>query len=167
MKYNLEIDGIVHRIELFRNAEGDGWKVTLEGKDCSADAQWIQPDVLSLLIAGRSYRVLYDPRSDGAAVVLDACRIPYVVADPRSLRSRSQAGASQTGVRPIAAPMPGRIVRILVHQGESVAAQQGLLVMEAMKMQNELKSPSSGTVMRIAVEPGATVQPGQVLLVIE
>lgn len=163
----MEVDGRLHQVELVRDAEGNGWRVTINGQERSADVQWMQPNVLSLLIAGKSYRILYDPRSEGSAVVMGARRISYAIVDPRSLRSRSQAGASQTGVRSVTAPMPGRIVRILVQQGESVAAQQGLLVMEAMKMQNELKSPSSGMVTRISVEPGATVQPGQVLLVIE
>lgn len=167
MKYDIELDGTLHRVDLIRDADGNGWRVTLNGKACSADAQWVEPNILSLLIAGKSYRILYDPRSDGTAMMLDARRIPYSVADPRSLRSRLKVGAAQTGARSITAPMPGRIVRILVQQGDSVEAHQGLLVMEAMKMQNELKSPNAGTVMRILVESNATVQPGQVLLVIE
>jgi biotin carboxyl carrier protein len=63
--------------------------------------------------------------------------------------------------------MPGRIVRILVQVGDRIEAQQGLIVVEAMKMQNELKAPKAGDVIRVAVETGATVQAGEVLLVIE
>lgn len=167
MKYELEVDGSTHPITLNKNADGSGWQVTLDGKEFAADICWIQPDVLSLLIAGQSYRILYDPRGDGPAVALGARRVPYTVVDPRSLGSRSRTGGPQAGARSVTAPMPGRIVRILVQVGESVAAHQGLLVMEAMKMQNELKSPSSGTVKRIAVGPDETVQPGQALVVIE
>jgi len=167
VKYNMEVEGRTRQVEVVRDAEGTGWRVAVDGQEGTADAQWTERDVLSLLIAGRSYRVLYDPRSDGAAVALGARRIAYTVADPRSLRSREQAGASHAGACTVKAPMPGRIVRVLVHTGDSVEAQQGLLVMEAMKMQNELKSPSRGTVTRIAVGPGATIQPGQVLVVIE
>ncbi len=167
MKYKIDIDGRTREIELIRNSENTRWRVMLDGREIEADAVRVQRDVLSLLIDGRSYTALPDPRGDETAVVLGARRIPYTIADPRSLRSRSRTGAAQTGTRLVKAPMPGRIIRVLVHPGESVAAHQGLLVMEAMKMQNELKSPSSGTVTRIAVQPGDTVQPAQVLVTIE
>lgn len=167
LKYTIEIGGRTREIELVRNSESTRWRVMLDGQEIEADAVSMQSDVLSLLIGGKSYRVLSDPRSEETAVVLGSQRIPYMVADPRSLQSRSGAGAAHAGTRVVKAPMPGRIVRVLVHQGESVVAHQGLLVMEAMKMQNELRSPSSGTVARIAVQPGDTVQPAQVLVTIE
>ncbi|MHB8303689.1 MAG: acyl-CoA carboxylase biotin carboxyl carrier protein subunit [Acidobacteriaceae bacterium] len=163
----IEANGQTHRIDLKQDLRGNGWLAILDGEEYAADLQTVQANVLSLLIAGKSYRVLFDPRMDGNAVVLDAARIRYEVSDPRSLRARSRIDASHAGARPVKAPMPGRIVRILVEVGDSVEAQQGLLVMEAMKMQNELKSPKSGKVAQIVVQAGATVQPGQVLVVIE
>ena len=86
--------------------------------------------------------------------------------DPRELRARKIAGAGK-GRLDIAAPMPGKVVRLLVSPGDSVEAGQGLVVVEAMKMQNEMKSPRSGRVAEIKTKVDATVKAGEVLLVIE
>ncbi|HWF66876.1 MAG TPA: acetyl-CoA carboxylase biotin carboxyl carrier protein subunit [Acidobacteriaceae bacterium] len=166
MNFDIELAGQKHHISIQKEAEG--YRFQLDGKPCSADVQLLQPNLLSLLIEGRSYRILFDPRPGGeSAVVIDERRIPYQLNDPRSLRSRGNLGASDTGARPIAASMPGRIVRILVKVGDSVEARQGLMVVEAMKMQNELEAPRAGKVTRIATEVGATVQTGNILMVIE
>lgn len=166
MNFDIEINGEKHRFSIQK--DGDSDKFELDGRSCSADVQWLQPGLLSLLIDGRSYRILFDPRPGaGPAIVVQERRIPYRIDDPRSLRSRGNTGASDTGARPISASMPGRIIRILVNLGDQVEALQGLIVVEAMKMQNELKAPRAGIVTRVAVEVGATVQAGSVLLVIE
>ena len=167
MNYDIDLDGRKHRLSINPGADGSSYLFQLDGQPCAADAQLLQPDILSLLIGGKSYRILFDPRPDGRAIVLGERRIPYRVDDPRSLRSRSGVDNNDTGARSIVASMPGRIVRILVQPGDSVEAQQGLIVVEAMKMQNELRAPRAGMVTRIAVAVGATVQAGQVLLVIE
>ncbi len=167
MNTYIELNGRKHRLSIERAAEDDGFRVQLDGQPYPADMHPMQANVLSVLIEGRSYRVLFDPRPSGSAVVLGERRIPYRVDDPRSLGSRTNVDANDTGARSIIASMPGRIVRILVKVGDSIEAQQSLIVVEAMKMQNELKAPRAGTVARIAVEVGATVQAGKVLMVIE
>lgn len=167
MTYTIELNGRKHRLSIQPDAEANGHRFELDGQPCSADAQLLQPNVLSLLIEGKSYRVLFDPRPGGTAIVVGDRRIPYRVDDPRSLRSYANVNASETGARPIVASMPGRIVRILVQVGDPVEAQQGLIVVEAMKMQNELKAPKSGSVVRIDVAVGTTVQAGKTLMVIE
>lgn len=167
LNFDIELDGRKHRLSIQPGAMTDGYSILLDGQPCSADAHLLQPNILSLLIAGRSYRILFDARPGGKAIVLGERRISYRINDPRSLRSRTNVDTSDTGARPIVASMPGRIVRILVKAGEPVEAQQGLIVVEAMKMQNELKAPRSGNVTRIVVEVGATVQAGDVLLIIE
>mgnify|MGYP001602169597 CR=1 FL=1 len=167
MNFDIELDGRKHRLSIQPLAAADGYSFLLDGQSCSADAYLLQPSILSLLIEGKSYRILFDPRPGEKAIVLSERRISYRIDDPRSLRSRTNVDMSSTGMRPIIASMPGRIVRILVRVGEQIEAQQGLIVVEAMKMQNELKSPRSGNVTRVAVEVGATVQAGDVLLVIE
>jgi len=166
VNFDIELNGKKHRISL--HPEGEEYRVQLDGKPCSADAQIIQPNLLSLLVEGRSYRILFDPRPGSeSSVVIGESRILYKLEDPRSLRSRGNTEANDSGARPISASMPGRIIRILVNVGELVEAQQGLIVVEAMKMQNELKAPRAGKVTRIATEVGAIVQAGNVLLVIE
>lgn len=167
MNYDVEMDGRKRRLSLKKPANGDGVECTLDGEPCNADVRVLEPGILSLLMEGRSYRILEDSRADGAALVIGERRIPYRIADPRSLRARGARDASEAGAKPIVASMPGRIVRILVQAGDVVAAKQGLIVVEAMKMQNELKAPRAGTVTRVSVEVGATVQAGAVLLVIE
>ncbi len=167
MNYDIVLDGRKHRLSIEPGTEGNGSRFQLDGQPCAADAQLLQPDILSLLINGKSYRILLDSRPGGKAIVLGERRIPYRVDDPRSLGSRGNVGANDTGARSIVASMPGRIVRILVEREDRVEAQQGLIVVEAMKMQNELKAPRAGKVTRIAVAVGATVQAGQVLVVIE
>lgn len=167
MNYDIELNGRKHRLSIYPDPGGNGQRFELDGQPCAADAKLMEPDILSVLIEGKSYRILFDPRPGGKAVVLDERRIPYRVHDPRSLRSRSNLDNGETGARSIVASMPGRIVRILVAREDRVEAQQGLIVMEAMKMQNELKAPRAGAVTRVAVAVGETVQAGQVLLVIE
>jgi biotin carboxyl carrier protein len=167
LNYDIELDGRRHRLSMQFIVESGSYRFELDGQPCSADAHLLQPNILSLLIEGKSYRILFDPRSGGDAIVVGEHRIPYRIDDPRSLHSRTKDAANDTGDRSIAASMPGRIVRILVGAGDRVEAQQGLIVVEAMKMQNELKAPRAGSVMRVSVEVGATVQAGDVLLVIE
>jgi biotin carboxyl carrier protein len=89
------------------------------------------------------------------------------VEDPKRLRSGEAAGAHDHGAARIAAPMPGKVVRVLVEVGQAVDAGVGLVVVEAMKMQNEMKSPKAGTVITLNAVPGATVNAGDVLAVIE
>ena len=88
------------------------------------------------------------------------------VFDPRGLRAREQGGESQ-GRQKIVASMPGRVIRLLVELNQEVEAGQGLIVVEAMKMQNEMKSPRAGKVAEVKTAPGAAVSAGEVLLVIE
>jgi biotin carboxyl carrier protein len=94
-------------------------------------------------------------------------RFAVELRDPRSLRSRQRAAGDEKGPRKILAPMPGRIVRLLVAENSEVEAGQGIVVVEAMKMQNEIKSPKKGVVTRILATPGAAVNPGDVLAIVE
>jgi biotin carboxyl carrier protein len=93
-----------------------------------------------------------------------------VPVETRSRRRATAGGAAAdttNGPVSIAAPMPGRIVKVLVSPGDSVAARQGLIVIEAMKMENELRAPRAGTVTAVKVAPGAPVEAGIVVVVIE
>ena len=93
--------------------------------------------------------------------------MPVEVRDPRSLRSRQGGAQDEKGPRKIVAPMPGRVVRLLVAEGAEVEAGQGIVVVEAMKMQNEIKSPKKGMVKKITASEGAAVNSGDVLAVVE
>jgi biotin carboxyl carrier protein len=122
----------------------------------------IRPGVYSVLLTGRSY-VIHESSSQWIA--LNAIEWERVVADPRLRATAGTAGAS--AVRDIKAAMPGKVIRVLAAPGDTVKAGQGLLILEAMKMQNELRSPRAGTVAAVRVVEGTTVASGQVLVTLE
>jgi biotin carboxyl carrier protein len=115
------------------------------------------------VVEGRQYRCILD----GDAVLIGGRRFEFEVSDPRSLQGRRGVGAGAAGPRAVKAPMPGRVVRVLAAIGEDISEQQGIVVIEAMKMQNELKAPKAGRVARIAVSVGDAVAANEVLAVIE
>jgi biotin carboxyl carrier protein len=117
---------------------------------------------------------VFDCRVDGRVesggpldVIVGANRHAVTLIDPKRLRSAAGAGAHGEGAARIVAPMPGKVVRLLVEPGQEVEAGHGIVVVEAMKMQNEMKSPKQGTVISLNVAVGATVNGGDLLAVIE
>ena len=100
-------------------------------------------------------------------MIVGSARYSSEVQDPRSLRSRRAAGSGVEGPQKLLAPMPGKVVRILVAENDEVESGQGIIVVEAMKMQNELKSPKKGVVQKIMVLEGANVNPGEPLVIVE
>jgi acetyl/propionyl-CoA carboxylase alpha subunit len=135
----------------------------VDGRSVTVDGRFLQAGVLSLLVGGRQYRCVLD----GEGVVIDGRRFGFEVEDPRSLQGRRGAGAGTDGPRAVKSPMPGRVVRVLIEVGQEVEAGEAVVVIEAMKMQNELKSPKAGRVGRVAVGVGDTVGAGDVLVVVE
>jgi biotin carboxyl carrier protein len=157
--------GRPRRLEL-EKCEG-GWACRLDGQAVHIDAVIPRRDVLSLLVDGRSYEIKREQTATDLHMWVGSARFAVEIRDPRSLRSRQQAGGDEKGPRKIVAPMPGRIVRLLVAEGVSVEAGQGLVVVEAMKMQNEIKSPKKGVVKKMSSTVGAAVNPGDVLAIVE
>jgi biotin carboxyl carrier protein len=138
-----------------------------------AEAPWhaaslveAEPGVYSVLVGGRSFEAKIVKAASGWAVDVDGRRYLLDVVDPRSMERRGSA-MSHDGQQRLTAPMPGKVVRVLVEAGQQVAAGQGLVVVEAMKMQNEVKSPRDGRVVSLLATPGATVTPGETLVVLE
>lgn len=126
-----------------------------------------EPGVYSILVDGRVYeaRVEDVPAGAGLIVVIDGHRFEIELRDPRRRPGKSgRAGAG--GSQNVAAPMPGKVVRVLVSPGQQVQPGQGLVVVEAMKMQNEMKALRAGTVLSVAAKEGATVTAGEILAVI-
>ena len=105
---------------------------------------------------------LWRSRPAGLVVSIDGHRFEVEVRDPRQW-SRKAAGQSGEGVQTIASPMPGKVVRVLAAAGDEVQPGQGIVVVEAMKMQNEMKADRAGTVLTLPVKEGATVSAGDVL----
>ena len=150
-------------------ASGGRVQFSLDGQSGEADWAELEPGKYSLLIDGRSYPArVHAARGEGGvagAYELSVAGRNYRVeiTNPRR-RRRSSAETGQHGPQEILAPMPGKIVRLLVSENQEVRPHQGLLVMEAMKMQNELKAQRSGRVEKIHVSEGAGVETGAKLL---
>jgi len=162
MKCEVVLNGMRRIVELEREAER--WRISLDGHSIDADAVEVAPHIVSILLNGRSYEVRITPTSAGA-LTLQAGHQEFTaeVVDPRAWRGRRHGTLEAEGRQQILAPMPGKIVRVLVEAGEKVEAGQGLLVVEAMKMQNEIRSPKSGTVERLLAKEGQPVNAGEVL----
>src|ERR1700733_3461885 len=164
MLYDITIDGKKYRLDLNR-ADGR-WSCRLDGREFEIAAILTRPDVLSLRIGDRAYEVKSERVSNDLHLWIGSTCFAVEVRDPRSLRGRTRAGDDH-GPRKIAAPMTGKVVRLLVSPGEEVAGGAGVAVVEAMKMQNEIKSPKKGTIQKILVSKGAAVNAGDVLAIVE
>lgn len=157
--------GKPYRLELEK--AGDGWECRVDGHAVHVDAVIPRRDVLSLLIDGRSYEIKREQTATDLHIWISNAGFAVELRDPRSLRSRQKSAGNEQGPRKILAPMPGRVVRLLVAENSEVEAGQGIVVVEAMKMQNEIKSPKKGVVKKISATPGAAVNPGDVLAIVE
>jgi biotin carboxyl carrier protein len=125
-----------------------------------------EPGVYSILLEGHSYDARVERTARVLIVVIDGYRFEIDVRDPRRW-SRKGRGRAGEGVETLVAPMPGKVVRVLVAAGDVVEAGQGILVVEAMKMQNELKASRAGRVAAVHAREGATVAAGEALATIE
>jgi biotin carboxyl carrier protein len=164
MLYDVTIDGKNHRLEL--NRAGQTWLCRLDGRELEVDAVLIRPGILSLRIGNLAYEIKSERAENGLQLWIGSACFAAEVRDPRSLSSRSRAREDQ-GPRRITASMPGKVVRLLVQAGDSIEAGMGIVVVEAMKMQNEIKSPKNGKVEKILVSPGTAVNAGDVLAIIQ
>jgi biotin carboxyl carrier protein len=166
MILNIEIFGVLRKVELEKQGD-NGYLIAIDGKQLAVEASFPRPGVLSLLIENKVYRCVLDEDSTDPAIYVGHERLPFRVDDQRSLTARRSKGGLTAGPISIKAPMPGRVVRLSRAEGEEVENQQGVIVIEAMKMQNELKAPKAGRVIRILVAVGDAVISGQQLAIIE
>ena len=163
MRYVVDIDGVRSEIDVL------GGEVRVDGEAVRASVHAVPGTPVLLLTVGDSvHRVIarrgatrgqYTISVDGrthAAEALDE--------RTRAIRDLSAATAGASGPAPLVAPMPGLVVRVEVAEGDVVASGQALVVMEAMKMENELRAPTAGTVRRVVVAPGTAVEKGAVLI---
>jgi biotin carboxyl carrier protein len=168
MKLAIEIGGRPHAVELLR--VGERLRCFLHGMALEADAVEVTPGVYSILIGGESFEARVEPHAEagvaGLRVIVGGREFLVAVRDPRQWRRHRGAAAEAEGRQQVLAPMPGKIIRVLVKAGDSIELKQGLVVVEAMKMQNEIRSPKSGTVERLMVAEGQAVNTGEVLAII-
>ncbi len=164
MIFDATVDGRSYRVEV--KAGTDRYVVAIDGRPLEVDWHPAGGAFASLIIDGQSYEVGVCPESGGYAVALDDAHLLVELSEgARGAGPLAKKGPS--GPSRITAPMPGKIVRILAGPGQEVVLGQGLVVMEAMKMENELRAPRAGRVTELGVCEGQAVETGALLVVIE
>ena len=165
MKLDLIVNGDPGRIDIL--APGPACRFQLgDGPVAEAHVEIPEPCVYSILMDGRSYEARVEEHPEALIVVIDGYRFELEVRDPRRW-SRQASGRGAGGVQTVTAPMPGKVVRVLVAPGDMVTAGQGLLVVEAMKMQNEMKASRAGRILSVTAREGAAVSAGEILATME
>jgi len=165
MKIELEIDGQL--IEGEFTLTGGAALLSFGGATREAQVSEPEPGMFTVIINDRVYRCALEESPGGAVeVIVNGERFPVAARDKKHLRGQAGAAAASGQVK-LSAPMPGKVVRVLLSAGDEVAARQGVMVVEAMKMQNEVQSPKAGKIAEIKVVEGQTVNAGEVLAVIE
>jgi acetyl/propionyl-CoA carboxylase alpha subunit len=164
MKVEIALGGKNHQVELTK--VGERLRCAIDGLGLEADAVEIAPGIYSILVDGVSLEVRAELDGGRLRLTLADREWHAEIGDPRGWRRNRGGAAEAEGRQQVSAPMPGKIVRVLVEAGDSVNARQGLFVVEAMKMQNEIRSPKSGKVERLLVTEGQTVNAGEALAVI-
>jgi biotin carboxyl carrier protein len=165
MKLTLHAGGAEEPIEILAPAPHCRFRLG-EAEERSAHVEVPEPGVYSVLMDGRSYDARVEETADCLVVVMDGYRFQIEVRDPRRW-SRKTGARRGEGVETVAAPMPGKVVRVLVAPGDMVTAGQGLLVVEAMKMQNEMKASRAGRILSVTAREGAAVSAGEILATME
>jgi len=171
MTFEIDVNGRTRSISVERKADGK-FRLVLDGTLHDLDAIRVGVYGLSILLdgeAGVSQEVQISPATTGGELLITLAgrTVAATVNGRRTGRSGGDLAGGAHGEQPVLAPMPGRVVRVLVSAGDDVAARQGVVVIEAMKMENELRSPKAGRIKEINVTPGTSVEAGRVLLVVE
>ncbi|MDX2042294.1 MAG: acetyl-CoA carboxylase biotin carboxyl carrier protein subunit [Acidobacteriota bacterium] len=166
MKLQIEIDGQSKEAE-FVTVNGLA-QLKLGEQTHSAEVSQPEPDFYVVQLNNRVYRCAVDKLPTGdTEIVVNGKRFPVKVRDKKHLRGNVGVDTGAGGKATLVSPMPGKIVRVLLAVGDEVTANQGVLVVEAMKMQNEVQSPKAGKVAELRVTEGQTVNAGETLAVIE
>ena len=169
MTLEIELEGTRRRVTV--RPAGNAWVAEIDGREVEVSV--VERDGRRSMLLGaapvrKSFEIAFESTADGALIVyVNGTAVPLRVLDRRH-RRRHGAADGEGGDQPrnIVAPMPGRIVKVLVKPGEAVTARQPLVVVEAMKMENELRAPRVGTIAEVRVAEGASVEANTVLVVL-
>jgi biotin carboxyl carrier protein len=166
MKVQAEIDGKTSNVEVRR--DGERLFARIDEREYELEVSEPEPGVFLFKHDGRIFNTFALERSDGTSeVTVNGTSFDVLIIDPKRLRGSGSDHSHDHGLVEIKTAMPGKVVRILTTVGESVEKGSGVIVVEAMKMQNEMRSPKDGVIKEIRVSEGVTVNAGDVLVVIE
>ena len=168
MQYEIEVGG--RRLQVVVTRSGDGFTAAVEGKTHQVDAARVDAQTLSLLVDrvwSHEVSLAPDPVNGQLAVHVDATPVVVTLNGRRRWGRKDDGAGTASGPQRLVAPMPGKVVRVLVKAGDTVTARQPVVVVEAMKMENELRASREGTVTEVHVREGMSVDAGALLLVIQ
>ena len=165
--YHATIDGLEHELEIEELANAGAFKINLGGKKINADLRRAGPASFSIIVGNRSFDLDVIRQGEEFVVSSRSGVTRLTLEDARRRLMHSRGAREVSGKVQMRAMMPGRVLSVLVQVGDQVEAHQGVLVIEAMKMENELKAPKAGKVAEVKVTAGQTVEKGELLIVIE
>jgi biotin carboxyl carrier protein len=167
LKWRIELDNETYLLDLTSHGERSEYVLrgALESSGAASVVQ-LTPGVFSVLLGARSFHVSIAPSGESLETWAGTQRHSISFADPRDRAGQSKKGTAH-GPLELRSQMPGKVIKVLVSNGARVQAGQGLIVVEAMKMQNEMKSPKDGVVSKIQAIEGATVAAGETLMLVE
>lgn len=177
MTFEIEVNGRTRAVSVERSKHDGSFRVIIDGTPHLVDAVRVDGGALSFIEldgrqselvkgGGRSHRVAVTEGAAGELTLTQAAGLVRATVNGRRSRRGGQV-AGAAGEQRIVAPMPGKVLRVLVQPGQDVAARQPLVVVEAMKMENELSSPRDGRVKDVPAVEGQSVEAGRVLIIVE
>ena len=161
MVYEIVIGGKARELDLERRE--NLWVCRLDGREITVEAERVDSNLLSILRAEQSFAVRREP---GGRIFVRGRWYEVYVNDRRSWRGRKSREPGE-GPQKLTASMPGKVVRVLAREGDEIRANQGIVVIEAMKMQNEIRSPRPGMLRKLRAQTGMNVNAGEVLGIVE
>ncbi|HEX8738103.1 MAG TPA: biotin/lipoyl-containing protein [Pyrinomonadaceae bacterium] len=164
MKLIAELNNEKHEVEFKR--DGEKLSASVDGREYALEASEVEPNVYLLKHENQIFQIYVAPTEPAVANVGNHS-FEIKISDPKRLRGAGALAGSADGTIEIKTAMPGKVVRVVAEQGAEIRQGESVLVVEAMKMQNEMKSPKDGIVKEIRVAEGATVNAGDVLAIIE
>jgi 3-methylcrotonyl-CoA carboxylase alpha subunit len=163
MDYEFSLDGLVHKIAVKNTDSDGGCEISLDDKTVALQVSHIQPNSLTIIIDNRTTTAYIAKSENKLYVHLKGRVIELMLADTKQ-KSYSKEGMEFGAKDEIVTPMPGKIVQILAKEGDTVKPKQPLVIVESMKMENEIKSAIDGIVLAVNFKPGDLVNPGQTII---
>ena len=159
MIHSFRLDGKTYDIDV--NEEEGGLRITLDDESCLVDHRWISEKELSLIIEGRSFVAVIDRAGNRRNITVDGEHFSLDMVDGEEEVAR---GSHETGQAKLSSPMPGNVIRVNVREGDEVKKGASLVIVEAMKMENEIRAPHDALVRKVLVSEGEVVQAGAPLV---